>query len=119
MNFPEGGGSNNPGEKLQLQVIILDDQMIVADNKGGVIKQIPKTAEQQHDYPLLQLVAKDIKARLPDKRDITIMPKDETSYQTLVTVMDTLRSYKTVVAANVVNAELFSRYLYCGCAGDS
>lgn len=107
LNFPEPAGGESSEQNLQLQVIILDDQMIVADNKGGVIKQIPKTEENEHDFPLLRLVAKDIKARLPEKRDITIMPKDETTYQTLVTVMDTLRSYKTVVAANVVNAELF------------
>ncbi len=107
LNFPESAGGENQEENLQLQVIILDEELIVADNKGGVIKQIPKTAEQQHDFALLKLVAKDIKARLPEKRDITIMPQDDTDYQTLVTVMDTVRSYKTVVAASLVEAELF------------
>ncbi|OZG73509.1 biopolymer transporter ExbD [Hahella sp. CCB-MM4] len=107
LNFPESTGGNNNEENLQLQAIILDDRLIVADNKGGVIKQIPKLETGEHDFALLSLVAKDIKARLPEKRDITIMPKDNTSYQTLVTAMDTLRSYRTVVAGSVVNAELF------------
>jgi len=107
LNFPESSGGNNSEENLQLQVILLENQIILADNKGGVIKQLPKLEDGEHDYALLALVAKDIKARLPEKRDITIMPKDETSYQTLVTTMDTLRSYKTVVGGHVVNAELF------------
>ena len=32
---------------------------------------------------------------------------EEVSYQTIVTAMDTVRSFKAVVAANLVDAELF------------
>lgn len=107
LNFPE---SNSPSEdqdkQLQLQVIILDDKLVVADNKGGVIKQIDNV-DQAHDYKLLGQVMQDIKARVPEKKDVTIMAKQETSYQTLVTVMDTVRAFPTVVAGSLVYAELF------------
>lgn len=50
---------------------------------------------------------KEVKARVPDKRDIVIMARKQTSYQSLVSAMDTVRSYETVVAGSVVDAELF------------
>jgi len=93
-------------ENLQLQVMILEDRLVVADNQGGVIKQI-MDEENQHDYEALGQVMRQIKARLPDKRDITIMARTDTAYQTLVTVMDRVRAYDTVVAGSVVKAELF------------
>ena len=107
LNFPTGDA--NPGtlnESLQLHVIIDTDKLVVADNKGGVIKQVAQK-EGAHDYPLLRQVMQDIKARVPDKKDVTVMARTDTSYQTLVTVMDTLRSYPTVVAGSLVQAELF------------
>lgn len=107
LNFPAMDSSQSVDDQtLQLQVIILDDQLVVSDSKGGVIKQI-KHKETGHDFELLSRVMQDIKSRIPDKKDITIMAKQKTSYQTLITVMDTVRSYKAVVVGSVVNAELF------------
>lgn len=107
LNFPE---SSNPAEDqpeiLQLQVMILEDQLVVADSKGGVIKQV-KNLDGKHDFALLGKVMQEIKSRVPHKKDVTLMAKKDTSYQTLVSVMDKVRSYKAVVAGSVVNAELF------------
>ena len=49
----------------------------------------------------------ELKRRMPDKRDITILLERDTDYQTVVTVMDKVRSYKTLQAFDVVDAELF------------
>ncbi len=107
LNFPEeAAGGADPTQQLQLQVIVLKDQLLVADNQGGVIKQVPNIGSV-YDFKFLSLVMQDIKARLPDKRDITVMPQPDTSYQTLVTLMDTVRSFKTLSAGSLVNAELF------------
>ena len=106
LNFPETAGGADQAEELQLQVIILDEELVVSDNKGGVIKRIPDK-DGDHDFELLGGVMKDIKARVPDKKDIVIMARKQTSYQNLVTVMDTVRSYEAVVAGSVVDAELF------------
>ncbi|MDI9245735.1 biopolymer transporter ExbD [Marinobacter sp. CHS3-4] len=107
LNFPNSEGSSSQEQKeLQLQVMIFDDQLVVSDNQGGVIKTIePK--EDNHDYQLLGQVMQELKKRLPEKRNITIMPSSDTPYQTLVSVMDSVRSYEAVVAGDVVNAELF------------
>ncbi len=107
LNFPAmESAAQDDVDELQLQVIILEDQLVVADNKGGVIKQV-KDVDGKHDFQLLGRVMQEIKSRIPEKKEITIMPRQKTSYQNLVSVMDTVRSYKAVVAGSVVNAELF------------
>src|SRR5690606_3869454 len=78
---------------------------------GTRLKRIEKTAEGTHDYALLATFLQEIKRQLEDKSilkdDIFILSEKDTDYQTLVTVMDTARSFKAVVAASVVDAELF------------
>lgn len=106
LRFPTGEAVSTVSAELQLQVVIHPDQIQVSDNQGGVIKSIPQT-DGTFDYELLSQVMRELKARLPDKRNVTIMPSMTTSYQQLVTVMDSVRSYKTVVAGSLVNAELF------------
>lgn len=107
LNFPDVDSSSAEEQKeLQLQVIIFDDQLVVSDNQGGVIKTIGQE-KAAHNFELLGKVMQELKTRLPEKRNITIMPSSDTSYQTLVSVMDSVRSYEAVVAGDVVEAELF------------
>ncbi len=108
LNFPAGqseSASELP-ETLQLQVIIRPDALMLADSKAGLIKKVDKLSDN-HDFKTLQDMLKQIKARMPDKKDITILPEKDTSYQTLVSTMDAVRSFPAVVAANLVDAELF------------
>jgi len=112
LNFPSQDNQASDQElSLQIQVIILDDQLVVSDNKGGVIKTIAnKDVGKEgvaYDFEMLGRVMQDLKTRIPEKKDITIMAKKQTSYQTLVSVMDKVRSFKTVVAGSLVHAELF------------
>ncbi len=108
LNFPTGESlSAEQAEELQIQVVIYEDRLVVADNQGGVIKDIPPRREGEYDFALLKDVMKEIKSRVPDKKDVIIMPSRQTSYQSLVSVMDTVRSYEAVVAGSVVEAELF------------
>lgn len=107
LNFPTGESlSAEQAEELQIQVVIYEDRLVVSDNQGGVIKNIPQR-EGEYDFVLLKDVMKEIKSRVPDKKDVIIMPSRQTSYQSLVSVMDTVRSYEAVVAGSVVEAELF------------
>ena len=107
LNFPtQDDGQPLDNDLVQLQVIITPEQLLVADNKGGVIKQIDSN-DGQYDFDMLGQVMKDLKSRVPEKKDITVMAMKKTSYQTLVSVMDKVRSYPAVVAGSVVHAELF------------
>jgi biopolymer transport protein ExbD len=108
LDFPAGNGAGGPVDpnQVQLEVIVRNDGLVVADGQGGAIKTLPAVNGVQ-DLEGLSLVMREVKRRVPEKRDIMILLDSETSYQTLVGVMDRVRSYPTVQAMEVVEAELF------------
>ena len=108
LNFPTGEGSSEAfdPDAVHLEVQVKPNELLVADGRGGVIKAVPKK-EGDHDYAQLTLVLQELKKRMPDKQDITVLLQEETDYQTLVRVMDRVRSYPAVVGLDVVDAELF------------
>ncbi|PID42169.1 MAG: biopolymer transporter ExbD [Proteobacteria bacterium] len=108
LNFPadQSNEVSNLPEQLQLQVVIRNDALVLADSKAGLIKRIDNL-ETGYDFIGLRNMLKQIKSRLPDKKDITILPEKQTSYQVLVSTMDAVRSFPAVVAASLVEAELF------------
>lgn len=108
LNFPANDNSlvNLDEENLQLQLIIRADSLAVGDTKNGLIRRIDNL-NGQYDFEALVNLLKQIKARIPDKTEITLLLAENIDYQTLVTAMDKTRSYPTVVAASVVDAELF------------
>ena len=107
LNFPTGdaAGEFDP-DVVHLEVAVYQDRLVVADGRGGVIKTIA-AQEEGHNYAELTLVMQELKKRMPEKEDITVLLEDETDYQTLVSVMDRVRAYPTVQALEVVQAELF------------
>ena len=108
LNFPSIDESKIPldTENLQLQLIIRPNGMNIADSKAGLIKHIPKV-DKLYDFEMLSNVLQELKAKLPEKTDITLLLDESVEYQTLVTTMDVTRSYPAVVAASLVEAELF------------
>lgn len=108
LNFPTGDAAAGPidPDSVHLEVVVYDDRLVVADGRGGVIKNLPKSGGD-YDYAALTEVMIELKRRMPEKQDITVLLESETSYQTLVSVMDKVRSYPTVQALQVVEAELF------------
>ena len=93
-------------KELQLEVVIRDDKLVLADTIKGPIEEFPKKADA-HDFEGLSKLLIQLKKKVPEKRDITLLAEENTDYQTLVSVMDTVRSYKAVVVASMVDAELF------------
>ncbi len=131
------GDAGDNDKKKRLELIIREHEMLVNYPEGILLKRIPKVdvvvdsandksngvdttddtgaAEseptQDYDFKLLGLVLQEVKRQLREKeienKAITILSEPDTSYQTIVTTMDTVRSYKAVVAVSVVDAELF------------
>ena len=108
LNFPTGEGAAEAfdPEAVHLEVVVKGDTLVVADGRGGTIKTISKV-DGSFDFDELSLVMQELKRRMPEKQDITVLLEPETDYQTLVTIMDRVRSYPTVQNLAVVNAELF------------
>lgn len=79
--------------------------------QGVLLRRIPLTEEGAQDFDLLSLVLQEVKRQLveagADTESITLLPEPAVDYQTIVAVMDRVRSFETVVAASVVDAELF------------
>jgi len=120
----------NDEEPKQLEVIVRQDYMDVNYPAGIRVKRLPlkqtiiendSNAQQAqiqegettltHDFELLTLELRKIKLSLSnkdiEKRDISLLSEPDTDYQTIVSAMDAIRSYKTVLITDVVNAELF------------
>jgi len=108
LNFPTGEGASEAfdPDAVHLEVQVTSSELLVADGRGGVIKAVPMK-EGDHDYAQLTLVLQELKKRMPEKQDITVLLQEETDYQTLVRVMDRVRSYPAIVGLDVVDAELF------------
>lgn len=107
LDFPSGaqGAAIDPNT-VHLEIRILPDALVVADGHS-VIKRLPVLADGDQDFDNLSLVLQEIKRRIPTKRDATILLTPKTAYQTLVSVMDKVRSYPSVVHGATVNASLF------------
>lgn len=117
--------SDDQPRKKDIELVIRDDGMTVNYPRGILLKSIPKVpapdddkadnvdqgGELVHNFQMLSLVLQEVKRQLREKglekRDITVLSAPNTTYQTIVSAMDTVRSYKAVVAASVVDAELF------------
>ncbi len=109
LNLPPPGDSNAKEPKdlpLEIRVTIREDALILSDNKGGLIKSIKKTGED-YNYAQLKETLKQVKARFPDKTDITILSEPNTPYNDLIQVMDSSRSYFAMYQGQRVQAELF------------
>ncbi|HLV77097.1 MAG TPA: biopolymer transporter ExbD [Marinobacter sp.] len=107
LNFPgvEAGETPLP-DQFRMVVTVLPQGLEVADSERGLIGVLPARGQAQ-DLEGLQALLRQIKTRMPDKTDVILEVGPEVDYQTLVSVMDTVRSYPAVVAASVVQAELF------------
>lgn len=107
LDFPGLAPGEQPDpETFQLEVVLVSSGLRVADSERGTIESLP-LKEGQQDFAGLLTTLQAIKQTMPDKTDLVLRTGPDVDYQTLVTTMDTVRSYKAVVAASVVEAELF------------
>ncbi len=109
INLPElsGGGASNSLSQSQLEIIVRKTGMEVYFPSGNLVKKVPLLESGQQDFNLLSQVLRAVKDKVSDKRDALIMSASNVDYQTLINAMDTLKSYRTVVAASLVEVELF------------
>ena len=130
LQLPISSGENQTDspEQKQLELIINQDAMVLNYPSGVLLKSfaveqssvqktavqqtsVRQTAPYQYDFQGLSQYLQDLKLTFQqkeiEKKDIVLLLGEDVDYQTIVTAMDTVRSFKTVVAASVVDAELF------------
>ena len=94
-------------ENLQLEIVVRQEALEVGDRIGGLIQRIPAAANGAPDTKSLQQLVQMIKTKFPDKTEATVLAEPNTAYDTLVQVMDAIRSGRMVQGATVVRSELF------------
>jgi hypothetical protein len=78
----------------------------VADRNTGPLATLPNTATGP-DYDGLTEYLKRVKAKFPEKTDASILLEPDTTYDTVVQVMDHVRVFEVKQDLNTVQAELF------------
>ena len=94
----------------QLEVVITPKKIDVFYPANRLIQTVDRVKTddgENYDFKKLSLVMREVKKQLSDKQDILIFSDKKVDYQTLVSTMDAVKSYKAVVAANLVEVELF------------
>ena len=104
------GASTEQAEQA-LELVIRRQGMRVDYPRGVMLRRIPASADGTQDFALLSLVLQEVKRQLRaqgiQQQRITILAEPAVDYQTIVRAMDTVRSFKALVAASVVDAALF------------
>jgi biopolymer transport protein ExbD len=108
MNLPPPGAADKQPKTppYELRVTIRQNMLVISDNRNGLIKRIPAKGGKQ-DYAGLKQTLKQVKARLPEHSNITILAEQQTSYDDLIRTMDSARSYRAQVDGEWLFAELF------------
>jgi len=98
-------------EQQQIELVIREDAMRVDFPRGVMLKRIPRNEAGEHDFAVLSLVLQEVKRQLREqgieRRSITLLSEEGVDYQTIISAMDTVRSFKALVAASMVDAVLF------------
>ena len=111
----QGESAGEVIEQENLEVLVGEEGMAVFFPEGYLIKALPVITQEDgtlsQDWEGLQLILRQLKQTLiakgVEKKDVTLLINDSVPYQQIVTLLETTRSYKDVVAASVVDAELF------------
>ena len=111
LNLPAPGSANQPArqdepEQLQLEVIVREQSIEIGDRKRGLLKLVAVSPDGSHLQQVSDML-QQIKARFPDKQDITLLLETDIPYQRLVEMMDTLRVAQVQQDDGLITAELF------------
>jgi biopolymer transport protein ExbD len=94
-------------DDLKLEITIRPDAIEVGDKVGGLIQRIANTPKG-HDLAMLNALLFTIKGKFPDKSDVSILAEQNTPYDSLVHVMDAVRSGRTANGGTTpVRVDLF------------
>jgi biopolymer transport protein ExbD len=110
LNLPtpsKASSSKQKKQKLQLEIRIYKNRIDVTNGSRGIIKRI-KNRKGEYDFNRLSRVLQLIKTQYPKKKDAMILARSDTSYETLVQVMDKVRVASVVQSGSLVRAELFT-----------
>lgn len=106
-----GGSRASAESQSSLEIVVdADGFSIYYPNRQSLVKVLPLLTDDdgsRYDFAGLSEVMQDIKSQVSDRRDIVVLADQGLDYQNLISTMDAVKSYRTVLATSVVEVELF------------
>jgi biopolymer transport protein ExbD len=106
LDVPAASSAVAEEPSFQLEVTIRADSLEVGERSQGLLTRLPRT-DGQHDLDGLADYLQRVKSNYPAMSNATVLLEPDVPYDTLVQVMDVLRSYQVGEGRQVVQAELF------------
>ncbi|WP_045825371.1 ExbD/TolR family protein [Teredinibacter turnerae] len=97
----------NKDVKLQLQVLITPDSLVVQDALLGKLKEVGRREDGTFNWKYFTDVLLEIKSRFPEEQNIALLMDPKVTYRTMIDVMDHVRYAEIVQTATVELVELF------------
>jgi biopolymer transport protein ExbD len=91
---------------FQLEVVVRHGLIEVADQSTGILKSLPNTAEG-YDLVGLSEFLQRVKVKFPDLQNANLLLERDISYDNLIQVMDTMRTFDVPDSKTFDKAELF------------
>jgi biopolymer transport protein ExbD len=92
---------------LKLEIVLRREALEVGDRVGGLIQRIPNSAAGGYDLATLSQLMQQIKAKFPDTATATLLAEPDTSYDTLIQLMDAVREVPAGPASKAKPVPLF------------
>jgi biopolymer transport protein ExbD len=106
LNLPAASTVAAEEPVFQLEVIVRGDSLEVGERTNGLLTRLPRT-DGKYDFKGLGAYLQRLKASYPDMSNATVLLEPNVPYDTLVQVMDALRSFEARQSGRFVQAELF------------
>ncbi len=106
INIPaEGGQANRKPPELQLELVVRRQALELQEKISGLREQFP--FGEKTDWKRFSDLLLELKRRAPRIENITLLVEPEVDYQSLITVMDRVRSTTVTAGLAVEEVELF------------
>jgi biopolymer transport protein ExbD len=91
---------------LNLEVIVRQDRVEIADRNSGVLRTLPKK-DGEYDYQGLSEFLQFVKSKYPETLAASVLLEPNIPYDVLVQTMDNTRVWQNRVGVGLQNVELF------------
>jgi biopolymer transport protein ExbD len=109
LNLPTANAEQKPvPDQLVLEVLLRKTMVQVADRSTGPLATFGRTApDAPYDLAGVSEYLQRVKAKFPEKTDVTVLLEPDIPYNDLVQVMDAVRVVEQKQGNQLVQAELF------------
>jgi len=109
LNLPTANAEQKPvPDQLVLEVLLRKTMVQVADRSTGPLATFERTApDAPYDLAGVSEYLQRVKAKFPEKTDVTVLLEPDIPYNDLVQLMDAVRVVEQKQGNQVVQAELF------------